>query len=76
MKRRISLIGMNILALALMIGHLLYVAIVYPSDTAIMVNIGIAAFYAVALFLVDVGFLLAWLIRKKNSLSLRFYSLF
>lgn len=67
MKRRISLIGMNILALALMIGHLLYVAIVYPSDTAIMVNIGIAAFYAVALFLVDVGFLLAWLIRKKKQ---------
>ncbi len=66
MKRKISLIGINILAIALMIGHLLYVAVVYPSDTAIMVNIGIAAFYAVALFLVDVGFLLAWLICKKK----------
>ena len=67
MKRKISLIGINLLAIALMIGHLLYVAIVYPSDTAIMVNIGIAAFYAVALFLVVVGFLLAWLIRKKKQ---------
>lgn len=67
MKRKISLIGIHILALALIIGHLLYVAVVYPSDTAIMVNIGIAAFYAVALFFVDVGFLLAWLICKKKT---------
>ncbi len=67
MKRKISLIGINLLAIALMIGHLLYVAIAFPDFTARAVNIGIASVYGVVLFLLDVGFLLAWLITKKKQ---------
>lgn len=63
MKRKISLIGIHIFALALMIGHLLYV---FFNDRHVALNLGIASFCGVALFLLDVGFLLAYLIAKKK----------